>query len=119
MFQEVSATSVHHTSRTTPPTDMGPEQPAPNSVRWAAWQVKPKVEVVTYHCETCGSEIFQSVDGADDGLRAGDIGGWTTWKTTHDWSPIGRRPCGVLFFVEGFSGLIDGVWQQICVLSGA
>ena len=25
-------------------------------------QVKPKVEVVTYHCETCGSEIFQSVD---------------------------------------------------------
>eukprot|EP00930_Biecheleria_cincta_P071286 TRINITY_DN587_c0_g2_i2.p1 TRINITY_DN587_c0_g2~~TRINITY_DN587_c0_g2_i2.p1 ORF type:complete len:794 (-),score=171.86 TRINITY_DN587_c0_g2_i2:198-2579(-) len=26
-------------------------------------QVKPKVEVVTYHCEVCGSEIFQSVDG--------------------------------------------------------
>ncbi|CAK9057933.1 DNA replication licensing factor MCM7 (Minichromosome maintenance protein 7) (OsMCM7), partial [Durusdinium trenchii] len=26
-------------------------------------QVKPKVEVVTYHCETCGSEIFQSVEG--------------------------------------------------------
>ncbi len=25
-------------------------------------EVKPKVEVVTYHCETCGSEIFQSVD---------------------------------------------------------
>lgn len=28
-----------------------------------ASQVKPKVEVVTYHCEVCGSEIFQSVDG--------------------------------------------------------
>ena len=26
-------------------------------------QVKPKVEVVTYHCDTCGSEIFQSVEG--------------------------------------------------------
>mmetsp|Transcript_6257 Transcript_6257/g.14421 ORF Transcript_6257/g.14421 Transcript_6257/m.14421 type:complete len:792 (+) Transcript_6257:81-2456(+) len=26
-------------------------------------QVKPKVEIVTYHCETCGSEIFQSVEG--------------------------------------------------------
>ncbi|CAJ1330092.1 unnamed protein product [Effrenium voratum] len=26
-------------------------------------QVKPKVEVVTYHCEMCGSEIFQSVEG--------------------------------------------------------
>jgi len=26
-------------------------------------QVKPKVEVVTYHCEICGSEIFQTVEG--------------------------------------------------------
>eukprot|EP00931_Biecheleriopsis_adriatica_P022299 TRINITY_DN1436_c0_g1_i2.p1 TRINITY_DN1436_c0_g1~~TRINITY_DN1436_c0_g1_i2.p1 ORF type:complete len:800 (+),score=213.58 TRINITY_DN1436_c0_g1_i2:75-2474(+) len=26
-------------------------------------QVKPKVEVVTYHCEVCGSEVFQSVEG--------------------------------------------------------
>mmetsp|Transcript_79759 Transcript_79759/g.140790 ORF Transcript_79759/g.140790 Transcript_79759/m.140790 type:complete len:794 (-) Transcript_79759:105-2486(-) len=26
-------------------------------------QVKPKVEVVTYHCELCGSETFQSVEG--------------------------------------------------------
>ncbi|CAL1133149.1 unnamed protein product [Cladocopium goreaui] len=26
-------------------------------------QVKPKVEVVTYHCEMCGSEVFQSVEG--------------------------------------------------------
>mmetsp|Transcript_43912 Transcript_43912/g.136673 ORF Transcript_43912/g.136673 Transcript_43912/m.136673 type:complete len:805 (-) Transcript_43912:63-2477(-) len=25
-------------------------------------QVKPKVEVVTYHCEMCGAEIFQSVE---------------------------------------------------------
>jgi len=25
-------------------------------------QVKPKVEVVTYHCELCGSEIFMSVE---------------------------------------------------------
>eukprot|EP00930_Biecheleria_cincta_P071285 TRINITY_DN587_c0_g2_i1.p1 TRINITY_DN587_c0_g2~~TRINITY_DN587_c0_g2_i1.p1 ORF type:complete len:793 (-),score=194.13 TRINITY_DN587_c0_g2_i1:198-2576(-) len=25
-------------------------------------QVKPKVQVVTYHCETCGGEIFQTVD---------------------------------------------------------
>jgi len=25
-------------------------------------QVKPKVEVVTYHCEVCGAEIFQSVE---------------------------------------------------------
>ena len=28
-----------------------------------AAEVKPKVEVVTYHCETCGSEIFLSVEG--------------------------------------------------------
>merc|ERR1719201_2041645 len=26
-------------------------------------QVKPKVEVVTYTCEVCGAEIFQSVEG--------------------------------------------------------
>ncbi|CAE8621802.1 unnamed protein product [Polarella glacialis] len=26
-------------------------------------QVKPKVEVVTYHCEICGSEVFQTVEG--------------------------------------------------------
>eukprot|EP00933_Yihiella_yeosuensis_P057167 TRINITY_DN5678_c0_g1_i1.p1 TRINITY_DN5678_c0_g1~~TRINITY_DN5678_c0_g1_i1.p1 ORF type:complete len:810 (-),score=187.50 TRINITY_DN5678_c0_g1_i1:331-2760(-) len=26
-------------------------------------QVKPKVDVVTYHCEICGSEVFQSVEG--------------------------------------------------------
>lgn len=26
-------------------------------------QVKPKVEVLTYHCEVCGAEIFQSVEG--------------------------------------------------------
>lgn len=26
-------------------------------------QVKPKVEVVTYHCEVCGGEIFQTVEG--------------------------------------------------------
>merc|ERR1719353_2530380 len=26
-------------------------------------QVKPKVEVVTYTCEICGGEIFQSVEG--------------------------------------------------------
>eukprot|EP00408_Alexandrium_pacificum_P067780 CAMPEP_0171168918 /NCGR_PEP_ID=MMETSP0790-20130122/7952_1 /TAXON_ID=2925 /ORGANISM="Alexandrium catenella, Strain OF101" /LENGTH=364 /DNA_ID=CAMNT_0011633761 /DNA_START=85 /DNA_END=1175 /DNA_ORIENTATION=- len=25
--------------------------------------VKPKIEVVTYHCEVCGAEIFQSVEG--------------------------------------------------------
>jgi len=25
--------------------------------------VKPKIEVVTYHCETCGAEVFQSVEG--------------------------------------------------------
>jgi len=26
-------------------------------------QVKPKIEVVTYHCEVCGGEIFQTVEG--------------------------------------------------------
>merc|ERR1719182_1098469 len=26
-------------------------------------QVKPKVEVVTYTCDVCGAEIFQSVEG--------------------------------------------------------
>lgn len=25
-------------------------------------QVKPKVQIVTYHCETCGCEVFQSVE---------------------------------------------------------
>lgn len=26
-------------------------------------QVKPKVEIITYHCEVCGCEVFQTVEG--------------------------------------------------------
>jgi DNA replication licensing factor MCM7 len=26
-------------------------------------QVKPKIHVVTYHCDVCGADVFQSVEG--------------------------------------------------------